>query len=224
MRKRDSKRLVERSYDLIAEAYLASKDAYDPGTYAPLEQLIAMLPGGAAVLDLGCGAGVPVSQRLAQQFTVTGVDISARQLELARGHVPTGHFIKADMTTVDFAPGAFDAVVSCYAIIHVPAAEQPALVRRIYSWLKPNGLFLATWTIRGWEETIDDWNGWGAPMWWSHLGADANLGMLRAPGFEIENADTRTTNNETWLWVLARKPNGEGGQAHPPMPGRTGSA
>jgi len=206
MRTRDSKRLVERSYDLIAEAYLASKDGYDPDTYAPLEQLISMLPRGAAVLDLGCGAGVPVGQRLAQQFTVTGVDVSARQVQLARRHVPTGHFIKADMTAVDFAPGALDAVVSCYAIMHVPAAEHPELVRRIYSWLKPDGLFLATWTIHEWEETIKDWNGWGAPMWWSHLGADANLGMLRAAGFEIENADTRTTNNETWLWVLARRP------------------
>lgn len=205
MRSCEAKELVEGSYDVIAEAYLASKDAYDPDTYAPLEQLITMLPGGAAVLDLGCGAGVPVSQRLAQQFTVTGVDISARQLELARGHVPTGHFIKADMTAVDFAPGAFDAVVSCYAIIHVPAAEQPDLVQRIYSWLKPDGLFLATWAMREWEETIDDWNGWGAPMWWSHLGADANLGMLRAAGFVIVQADVRTSNDETWLWVLARR-------------------
>jgi SAM-dependent methyltransferase len=205
MRSCEAKELVEGSYDLIAEAYLASKDAYDPDTYAPLEQLITMLPGGAAVLDLGCGAGVPVGQRLAQQFTVTGVDISARQLELARGHVPTGHFIKADMTAVDFARGAFDAVVSCYAIIHVPAAEQPDLVERIRSWLKPEGLFLATWAMHEWEETIDDWNGWGAPMWWSHLGADANLGMLRAAGFVIVQADVRTSNDETWLWVLARR-------------------
>ncbi len=222
MRKGEEKRLVETSYDLIAAAYLATKEGYDPGTYAPLEQLITMVPAGAAVLDLGCGAGVPVGQRLAQQFAVTGVDISARQIELARRHVPTGHFIKADMTAVDFAPGGFDAVVSCYAIIHVPAAEQAGLVRRIHTWLKPDGLFLATWTIRGWEETIEDWNGWGAPMWWSHLDADENLGMLRAAGFEVASGDTRTSNNETWLWVLARKPNEGVCQAPPPAPGQTG--
>jgi len=213
MRNCEAKQLVERSYDLIAEAYLATKDSYEPDTYAPVERLATMLPSGAAVLDLGCGAGVPVTQWLAQHFAVTGVDISARQLELARVHVPTGHFIKADMTAVNFAPGTFDAVVSCYAIIHVPAAEQPDLVQRIYLWLKPDGLFLATWAMHEWEETIDDWNGWGAPMWWSHLGADANLGMLRAAGFAIVQADVRTSNNETWLWVLARRPDETSGRS-----------
>jgi len=212
MRKRDSKRLVERSYDLIAEGYLAAKESYDPDTYAPLEQVITTLPRGAAVLHLGCGAGIPVAQRLAERFEVTGVDFSARQIELARRHVPAGLFIRADMTSVDFAPGAFDAVVSCYAIIHVPRAEQHGLVQRIYSWLKPDGLFLATWAMHEWEETIEDWSGWGVPMWWSHFGADGNLDMLRAAGFTVENVDTRTSNRETWLWVLACRPR------HVPLP------
>jgi SAM-dependent methyltransferase len=83
MRKGEEKRLVETSYDLIAAAYLATKEGYDPDTYAPLEQLITRLPGGAAVLDLGCGAGVPVSRRLAQQFAVTGVDISEDCIAIA---------------------------------------------------------------------------------------------------------------------------------------------
>jgi SAM-dependent methyltransferase len=205
MRSCEAKQLVEGSYDLIAEAYLASKEGYDPDAYAPVEQLSTLLPTGAAVLDLGCGAGIPVTQRLAERFAVTGVDISGRQLELARAHVPTGHFIKADMTAVDFAPGAFDAVVSCYAIIHVPRAEQRGLVKRIYSWLKPGGLFLATWGMHEWEGSVADWHGRGATMWWSIFGAETNLDMLRAAGFVVENADTRTSNNETWLWVLARR-------------------
>jgi SAM-dependent methyltransferase len=206
MRSCEARQLVEGSYDLIAEAYLASKEGDNRDTYAPVERLAAMLPAGAVVLDLGCGAGVPVTQGLAQRFALTGVDISARQLELARRRVPAAHFIKADMTAVDFAPGTFDAVVSCYAIIHVPRAEQPGLVGRIYSWLKPGGLFLATWGMHEWEGSVADWHGRGATMWWSIFGAETNLDMLRAAGFEVESADTRKTNNETWLWVLARRP------------------
>jgi len=206
MRKRDAKRLVKRSYDLIAEAYLASKEGEDPDTYAPVEQLSALLPAGAAVLDLGCGAAIPVAQRLAERFAVTGVDISARQIELARRYVPAGLFIKADMTAVGFTPGAFDAVVSCYGIIHVPRAEQLGLVKRIYSWLKPGGLFLATWAMHEWEGSVHDWHGRGTTMWWSIFGAETNLDMLRAAGFVVENADARTSNSETWLWVLARRP------------------
>ena len=34
------------------------------------------------MLDLGCGAGVPATRWLADRsFTVTGMDVSARQLE-----------------------------------------------------------------------------------------------------------------------------------------------
>ena len=47
-----------------------------------------MVPPGASVLDLGCGAGVPTTQELAQCFRVTGVDISARQVALAQQNIP----------------------------------------------------------------------------------------------------------------------------------------
>ena len=76
------------------------------------------------MLDLGCGAGVPVTRWLADRgFAVTGVDVSAKQLELARTYVPEGTFIKADMTEVVFGPESFDAVVAFHSIIHVPRTE-----------------------------------------------------------------------------------------------------
>jgi SAM-dependent methyltransferase len=51
------KQAVEEGYDRVAEHYLATKDADDPITPAELENLTRGLPSGAAVLDLGCGAG-----------------------------------------------------------------------------------------------------------------------------------------------------------------------
>ncbi|HMA38249.1 MAG TPA: methyltransferase domain-containing protein [Chloroflexia bacterium] len=201
----DPKQVVEAGYDRMAEQYLAAKDAQDPPTLAALERLTAALPPGAAVLDLGCGAGVPVARWLAQRFAVTGVDISARQLELARQQVPGGTFHKADMTTLTFPAGTFAAVVSFYAIIHVPRAEQPALLARIHEWLKPGGGFLATWAMQTWEGTEANWEGWGAPMWWSHYDQETNLALLRTAGFTIVWSEVRTHHGETWLWVLASR-------------------
>jgi cyclopropane fatty-acyl-phospholipid synthase-like methyltransferase len=98
------KRVVETGYDRVAERYLASKDAEDPTIMLALEELAHKLPPDAAVLDLGCGAGVPVTRWLAQRFAITGVDLSANQLDLARKHVPAAYFLKADMTDLSFAP------------------------------------------------------------------------------------------------------------------------
>ena len=122
----DRKRLVERGYDRIAERYLASKGALGPETEALLEALTSGLAADEAALDLGCGAGVPVTRWLAERLAVTGVDLSARQLALAREAVPGATFVQADMGAVDFPPASFAAVVSLYAIIHLPREEQPA--------------------------------------------------------------------------------------------------
>ncbi len=202
----DPKRLVEAGYDHIAERYLATKDTEDAPTLNMLGELTRALPDGTPVLDLGCGAGVPLTRRLAERFDVTGVDISARQLELARRQVPNATFIKADLAEIAFAPASFGTVVAFYSIIHVPREEQPPLVGRIHDWLWPGGGFLATWATGAWEGDDADWEGWGAPMWWSHHGPDQSMEMLRAAGLVIERAEEITSGEETWLWVLARKP------------------
>ena len=195
----------------MAESYLGSKDHEDPTTLATLEELARGLPSGAAVLDLGCGAGVPVTRWLADHgFAVIGVDFSARQLELTRRLVPSASFAKADLTDLDFPPESFDAVVAFYSIIHLPRTEQPALLEGIRRWLKPGGAFLATWALGAWEGEVSDWEGWGAAMRRSHYDEQTNLRMLREARFEVASAEARTgkgtgENEETWLWVLARK-------------------
>ena len=201
------RRTVESGYDLMAERYLDTKDPEDPLALDALADLISFLPQGATVLDLGCGAGVPVTRWLTERgFAVTGVDVSARQLELARKNVPEATFLKADMAEVTFAPETFDAVVAFHSIIHVPRKHHQELLRNIHRWLEPRGVFLATMTVTDYEGRDEDWEGWGAPMAWSHYDRDANVGMLREAGFELHYAEPRTgVNKETWLWVLARK-------------------
>lgn len=203
--------LVEKGYDRVAEQYLATKDPDDPIALSALEEMVRELPSGAPVLDLGCGAGIPETRWLAgRDFAVTGVDLSERRLDLARNLVPEATFPKADMTDLEFGPGNFDAIVAFHSIIHVPREEHPVLLEKIHRWLKPGGLFLATLTVTDFEGEDGDWEGWGAPMRWSHYDAETNVTMLRQSGFQILKAEPRTGDGtgdagETWLWTLARK-------------------
>ncbi|HEY6312021.1 MAG TPA: class I SAM-dependent methyltransferase, partial [Streptosporangiaceae bacterium] len=83
--------------------------------------------------------------------------------------------VQADMATVQFGPASLDAVVSFYALIHLPLADQRALFPRIRDWLVPAGLFLATAGAQPWTGTEDFL---GADMFWEHAGTPSYLNWL----------------------------------------------
>lgn len=86
----DYKALVARGYDTCAEAYDAARREK---AEQALTMLMNRLDEGAVVLDVGCGAGVPVARALTRRFSVTGIDISGRMVDRARMNVPEGTFI-----------------------------------------------------------------------------------------------------------------------------------
>lgn len=150
-----------------------------------LRPLFERVAPGAPVLDLGCGNGVPASKALIERFDVTGVDISDVMIRRARTAIPAARFIRGDMTEVDFPPESFAAVISLYAIIHVPLAKQRPLLARIRSWLKPRGFFLAILGYAAYEATVNGWLGDDSPMFWSHADARTYRGWIREVGFTI---------------------------------------
>jgi 2-polyprenyl-3-methyl-5-hydroxy-6-metoxy-1,4-benzoquinol methylase len=181
----DQSELVRRGYDVLSYYYRAD-DAED-GRYAPwLAELAARVPAGGAVLDLGCGCGVPVDRSLAAAgYRVTGVDISEVQIERARRLVPDGTFIRADASTVTFGPGSFDAVVCLYALVHMPLEAQPPLLRRVAGWLRPGGWLLTVTGQQAWTGTEDNWLGGPATMWWSHADAATYRAWLEEAGLRV---------------------------------------
>ena len=71
-----SKEIVRKGYDKVSYAYRSENESEDLPNYASwLAELSLLLPQKAKVLDLGCGCGIPATQTLAQNFSVTGVDI-----------------------------------------------------------------------------------------------------------------------------------------------------
>jgi SAM-dependent methyltransferase len=180
---RNPKEIVARGYDAIALRYAEWAGAVVSPALDWLRELDSRLPDGADVLELGCGRGVPGTRELARRHRVTGVDISAVQIELARHHVPEASFVRADAIELDIAPGSLDAVVALYFFGHVPVDEQRELVGRIAVWLKEGGLLLATVGAGAAGEEVDpDWL--GTPMFFASLGRDSYIPLLRECGLE----------------------------------------
>lgn len=175
--------LVRRGYDAISRAYRDDEGSASPGTDERtdhherwVDELAQLMTPRARVLDLGCGAGVPATKRLAEKaFDVLGLDISAVQIARARHLVPGATFEQADMVTWEHAPASFDAVVSFYALIHVPLQDQRNLLPKIRRWLHVGGYLLAIVGFEGWTG-VEDY--FGAPMFWDHADRSTYLAWL----------------------------------------------
>jgi 2-polyprenyl-3-methyl-5-hydroxy-6-metoxy-1,4-benzoquinol methylase len=201
----EAKQLVQSGYDQISYEYRADRYVLDDSDYELfLELLDPYLPPHAEILELGCGCGVPVARTLAEEHRVLGIDCSSVQIERARSLVPNAEFRQADMTEVAFDPNSFDAVIAFYSIIHVPVAEQPELFVRIASWLRPDGVFIATVGTKTWTGTEADWN--GAPMYWSHADRETYIRWISEAGLVVENEEYVAEGHGGHTLLLARKP------------------
>jgi SAM-dependent methyltransferase len=202
---KNPKLIVAEAYNEIAEIYLERfgsskvRDAWS-------SQFIAGLPARAEVLDLGCGAGVPVAERLVLLgHRVIGVDNSTRQIEIARKRVPGASFLTSDMTSVDMPVASFDGITAFYSITHVPATEQGSLLRQIGTWLKPTGVFVGSFGTGGDLDGVSQWL--GMDMFFSHNSDATTFDLLREAGLNVIRAEVVPQDNEDtrFLWVFARR-------------------
>jgi len=184
------KEIVRSGYDIVSYAYQGNNISQEDKKFQQYSEwigkVISLLPQSGKALDLGCGCGVPGTQILCNHFTTTGVDISPVQIERAKQLVPKGDFECADITAMNYPESTFDAIVSLYAIIHMPLEEHHALLEKAYKWLKPNGYLLL---IAGNEKdtvVIEDWfDVAGGTMYWSHTDRDTYRKWLTEIGFEL---------------------------------------
>src|SRR5262245_28704104 len=104
----------------------------DPEHLAAIDWLLAQLPAGARVMDVGSGTGRPTAERLAAAgHRVTGYDVSRTMVELARRQVPSARFELTDVRELPDSPARWDAVVACYSLLQMPRSDIRTTLTRI---------------------------------------------------------------------------------------------
>ena len=209
------KEIVRRGYDKLSYTYRADDTPDDYEDYALWARILTdRLPEGSPVLDIGCGCGLPATKILAERFDVTGVDFSEVQIDRARRLVPAARFVCGDISEQSFPSDSYAAVVSFYAIIHMPLDEHPGLFRKIALWLRPSGYFLATIGHTGWTGMDETYLGVpGGRMCWSHADEVTNVGWIEQAGLHVHWTRFVPEGDSGHTLVFAQKPPIEEGPA-----------
>ena len=199
------RRVVRRGYEEGDYAGVFRKDGrLNETQWYFLNSLLDVLPAGATVLDMGCGTGIPFDKYLDEHgYKVTGIDFCRKHLRQARVNVPKARFLYGDFSHTEL-PGKFNAVVSFYAVFHIPREEHHDLFLKMYRTLKPNGFILVSLGNNA-GETEEDFC--GARMVWSSLSPSTYKSMLAQIGFEVvmSGYEGKPGDAEYHFWVLARK-------------------
>lgn len=183
-------------YERTARQYATEISPTPPAPRADaLQRLIAYLPSGATVLEVGSGTGRDADYLEALGAHVRRTDVANAFIELQaeRGK----HAELLDLLT-DELGGPYNAVLAMCVLIHVDRARTHAVLHKVAAALRPQGAFLVS-VREGAGEHADacHMTYWRRDEFAARL-ADAGL-RVEWDSRDVDSAD------ETWLTFLARR-------------------
>ena len=141
--------MIDRSngYEGVAREFLARRGSgrsTGAGVNA-VRQWAQALPHGAAVIDLGCGPGFPITEVLvAEGLKVFAVDAAPSFVEALRRNLPNTPVVCEAVQDSTFFDRTFDGVLASGLIFLLSPDDQRHLIQRIADILVPGGRLLFT--------------------------------------------------------------------------------
>ena len=135
---------VRSTYDAVAESYaslLPDASFEAPTDRGMIEAFVSHVTEGSAhpVLDAGCGTG-RMSRLLASLgVAVSGIDLSAGMIAVARRTSPELSFEVAELSELPHGDRQLGGVFAWYSIIHAPPGDLPRIFAEFFRVLAPGG-------------------------------------------------------------------------------------
>lgn len=167
-----------------------------------LDKFIMLLPAGGRILDVGCGAGEPISEYFIKRgFALTGLDASPKMLAISRNRFPTASWIEMDMRQLKLDT-KFDGIVSWDGFFHLNQEEQRQVLVLFAEHLNPDGSLLLTIGHESGEVTgtVE-----GEEVYHSSLAPDEYKAILNKIGFEKVELVLEDEGCECHSILLAKK-------------------
>jgi SAM-dependent methyltransferase len=170
--------ILGRKYDKIANLWQEQLRDSDYGV-GQVRRALQFCSGAGNALDVGCGAGGRMIRLLREHgLAVTGVDVSAEMIRLARQNHPDDDFRHADICEFE-CDRSFDFILAWDSIFHLPLDSQQPVVRKLCALLNEGGVIIYTFGDAVGEHD-DSWH--DDIFHYSSIGIEGNLTLLREQG------------------------------------------
>ena len=147
-----------------------------------LEIMLQLMPKSADILDLGCGTGQPIAEFFIKRgYKITGVDGSAKMIELCKKRFPNQEWIVADMLTINLNK-QFDLILAWHSFFHLTHDDQRSMFKLFKKHIKPSGILAFTSGTEHGEVWSD--NG-GENLYHASLSANEYQELLTESSFSI---------------------------------------
>jgi SAM-dependent methyltransferase len=187
-------------YRQNAEAYAQREIT---SRHARMTRFLVLLPAGAKILELGCGAGGDSAEMLARGFDVRATDGSPELAEIAAKRLgrPVETLLFGDLREVE----TYDAVWANACLLHVPRDQLANVLMLIWRALKPGGYFYASYKEGDADgrDTLNRYYNYPSPNWLRATYAEAGTwNSVAIESGEVKGFDDKQAS---MLFVVARK-------------------
>ena len=107
------------------------------------QKFLPFLVPNAKILDAGCGVGRDAKHFLNLGYNVTLFDASKEMVRISSEQTGKAALL-LNFNDIDFI-SEFDAVWANFSLIHVPYKDTAAILFKIHTALKPDGIFYASY-------------------------------------------------------------------------------
>lgn len=163
------------------------------------DRFLGLLPEGAAVLDLGCGGGLPVAGNLAAHgMRVTGVDSSPTLIALCRERMPEQEWIVSDMRGLRLGR-AFGGILAWDSFFHLDPDTQRATFATFAAHARRDTVLMFN-TGPAFGEAIGNYR--GDPLYHASLDRSEYEQLLAGSGFRTIDQvteDPEAGGRTAWL-------------------------
>ncbi len=196
----NDKEITKKAYNDHVDYFVDFfKGRSDPAKRYGLRKFVELLPGGARVLDVGCGSGDAAKYFTEQGLGVKCIDFSEKMVKVCKQKGLDAQVM--DMEQMTFEAESFDGIWASASLLHLPKNKTRSVIDKFYEFLKKGGVcYICVKEGQG-EKVVEEKGMKRFFSYWTEQELHEQVKCFQV----IENYKVQKSQDSAWLEFLLKK-------------------